>query len=254
MGRVVLAALTAGCTGEPPEHALRMLAEGRRLLQAGQNPQAVQQMDQFLRDFARTTRGGEGYYLRGEAYYRQKDYDRARADFLQALNRSSDRSVCGNANAALGDLAQRRGDLPSAEACYADALILLPASEPPSDAVGLRMGEVLQQAGKWEQADTQFHRVIHAFPGSDAARQAGRLVNARAWTVRAGCFADPQAAAAQARQLQQSRHEARVDVVFGDKGPLHAVCVGRFHTAQEGRAKLAEIQTLLAKSELAVTK
>ena len=246
--------LLAGCTGEPPEHGLRMLAEGRRLLQAGQPQAAVQQLDQFLRDFARTTRGGEGYYLRGEAYFRQKDYDRARADFLQALNRSSDRLVRGNADAALGDLAQRRAEMPAAEDYYTDALALLPPSEPPSDAVAVRLGEVLQQAGKWEQADTQFHRVIHTFPGSDAAGQAGRLVNARAWTVCAGRFTDPQAAAAQARQLQQSRHEARVEVMFGDKGPVHAVCVGRFNTRPEGRAKLAEIQPLLAKAELAVTK
>jgi len=211
-------------------------------------------MDQFLRDFARTTRGGEGYYLRGEAYCRQKDYDRARADFLQALNRTGDRLVRGNANAALGDLAQRRGETPAAESYYSEALTLLSASEPPADSVGVRLGQVLQQAGKWEQADIPFHRVIHAFPGSDAARLAGRLVNARAWTVRAGGFSDPQAASAQARQLQQSRHDARVEVVFGDRGPLHAVCVGRFNTAQEGQAKLAEIQRLLARAELAVTK
>jgi len=249
----VVMALLAGCNGPPPEQGLRMLAEGQRLLQAGQNRQAMEQADHFLREFSHTTRADQAYYLRGEARFRERQYEIAEADFRKALDLTGDRRLRGNVNAALGELAQRQERMNSALVYYTSALANLEASEPPADAVGYRLGEVRQAMGRWEQADEAFHRVIHAFAGSDAARLAGQRVNARAWTVRAGAFDNHQAAVALARQLQQSKIQAQVQAVFTRKGPLHVVQVGRFPDRAQAQERLDQLRPLVPKAELAVT-
>jgi len=243
-----------GCDNQVPPRGIQLIQEGTTSLQSGDYQGVIRRMDELLRDYGSTGVADRAYYLRGEARYRLKDYGPAKADFEGALDRTHDKSVRGNTLAALGDLAWDQDDTDRAETMYRRALADLPEGRWPIDQVHLRLGCVLQRLGRWQDADVQFNRLAYFFQGTEVAREAGRRVNARAWTVRAGAFATRSSADSLARRLQAKELPAAVEIAPSETGPQFVVQVGRYQSYGEAAAQLANVKAHQGDAAVMVTR
>lgn len=262
MGKLVrilipLAALSAGagCNGDVSPEARLLLEAAGDAYRAGDNQQAVQKTDAFLKDNSRSRQAGEAYYYRGRARLALGDRAGAAADLNQAAASAQDKAIQADSLLVLGNLALDAGDASSAERLYRQSLEKDEAGRKPSDETLYRLGCLLQKQGRWQEADLQFDRLIYFFDGTDLAAQAGRKVRSTAWTIRTGTYAaraDAQQAGAAlglAGPLAAATRE-----VLEDGRLMFAVQAGRFATYDQASAALPGVRARAKDAEVAETR
>lgn len=239
----IAAAMAAGCGGEISPQARQALQNGYDAYRGGDDAAAVRILDEFILWNNDTARTAEAYYLRGLARYRLKQTDTAGKDFQAAAEKATEPSVRAHAMAALGDLAYDRDDALQAERLYRQALADTPRGTSPADQAHYRLGCLLQQQGRWAEADLQFSRVMYLFKESPLARLSADRLHAVAWTIQAGLYADKSQAVAKAQQFRAEPLAAQARAVLGGDGQTaYAVQVGRYSTIEQARSQLAAVR------------
>lgn len=230
----------AGCGPSPSPTGRNLLLQSYQASRDSDFPRVVGLTNRYLDEFRRSNRADEALYLRGHAYCRMIEPERARADLLEALDRSSHTELKANAALALGELAMESGQLDEAQQWYTRSLAL-EDRKGPAERAYLQLGVILQRQGRWNDADIQFSRLAYLFEGP-SARQARERMFSRAWTVQAGCFADRGRADNLAAQLLKGGLTPTVKPALTDSGMATAVQVGRYATYDEALAQLATVR------------
>ena len=232
--------VAAGCNGEPSPQAIELLRKGYAAYSIRDDRQAVQVLDEFLRDNSGSTRADEAFYLRGLARKRQGDPAGAKSDLDLALSKTQNTSLRAKALLALGDLAYDAEDMDLADNLYRQALADIERGQPPSDHAHYRLGAVLQRQGRWREADAQLDRVIFYFGDTELGRLAARRTHCTAWAVQTGAFGDRARAESSAEGLRREGLPAECKAVLQDGQTLFVVRVGRFGTYAEAADQLKE--------------
>ncbi|MGC9453665.1 MAG: tetratricopeptide repeat protein [Phycisphaerae bacterium] len=232
----------AGCAPEMPPQARELLDSGIDAYEAGDHDTARTRMDEFISQYPRVRGVEEAYYLRGMALYRQEQFDSARRDLRTAAEEADDKLVRARALVALGNIAYENHEMAAAENLYRDALEELEGNQPPRDQALYRLGCVLQRQGRWQEADTQFNRLIYVFEDSRFAELAERRVHARAWTVQAGAFDERSHADSLAEKLRTDGLDAKVLPLLAEEGPRFVVCVGRHSSYEAADGAAGEVR------------
>ena len=250
----VLAA-SAGCDQAVTEHGRRLCAEAMTAFDRGEYEVTVTHMDAFLRESSQSSSAGRAYYLRGLAQYRLKRRDEAKSDLIKAVARSKDRTVRANALTAMGDIAWENKDVKSAESYFRQAMEFCERDVAPAGHVYYQLGCVLQHQGRWKAADDLFRKAVHHFPGTLFADRAGRRVNARAWTVRAGAFPRQGTADIVAAELKRGGMQAvsRPDTATTDR-LVFVVDVGEYQTYEQAAAALEGVRKHKPKAFITVAR
>jgi len=231
-----------GCNSQLSPQAEAMLLGGASAYVSGQYDVTVRQMDAFLRDYGGSGRSDEAYYLRGLAKSRQNDVAGARQDLTEAINRARSNELKGKAMVELGEIAFERGETAAAEKSFRAALGHLPQDRAPADVAHYRLACLLQQAGRWGDADGHLSKVLYYFGDTPQGKLASGRIHCRAWTVQTGSFQDIRNAEAMARQLREKRLAVVVENVTRDGRLLHQVQVGRYSTYEQAVAAMDEVR------------
>jgi len=231
-----------GCEGPLSPQARQLLQEGYHFYQAGRDAEAIEKLDRFLVDNAKSNRADEAYYLRGLAWSRQKDSAQAKSDFQAAVDTTQNVSLRAKAQVGLGDLAYQEDQMALAENLYRRALGDIEQGQEPSDHAHYRLGCVLQRQGRWAEADVQFDRVVYLFADSELAGLARRRTHSTAWTIQTGAFREKIRADRAAAPLRDIGLSAFTQPLLQDQRPLFVVQVGRFDTYEQAAASLSEVQ------------
>lgn len=235
-------AMATGCNGPLSPQAQQMLQNGYDAYQAGNDQQAVEALDSFLADNARSSRADEAYYIRGLARQRQQDPQAAKNDLNAAIAATENKDLRGKSLVALGEIAFEEGDLAVAESTYRQALVDIEPGQPPSDHAHYRLGTVLQRQGRWDEADVQFDRVVHYFGGTRLGQLAGRRTHCTAWAIQTGAFNDRDRAEAAEAMLREQSIDAEARTILHEAQPLFVVQVGRYATYDQALAALPGVQ------------
>ncbi len=242
LGLLLAVIASMSCTGPLSPEAKQLLQDGYTLYEAGDDAAAIEKLDSFLRENAKSSRAGEAYYLRGLAKHRRKDLSGAKADLNSAVARAENKELLVKALLAMGELAYQTDDMALAENMYRQALGEIKRGQKPSDQAHYRLGCVLQRQGRWAEADLQFDRVVYLFEGSKLAQLAGRRVRCTAWTIQVGAFKRKDRAASAGKRLREEKIPVIHKAILYDGRPLFVVQMGRFATYEQAMAELPAIQ------------
>ncbi len=236
------AVLISGCSAPLTPEGRRCLQAGHDAYVRGDDQQAIRATTRFLHMHARIEEAGEAYYIRGLARCRANRDQLGKADLAAALNVTRRKDVMALAHARLGSLAYDGGDMAEAEARYRAALKVASPDAPPADQAMYRLGCVLQRLGRWEEADSQFDRLMHTFRATKLARLAKDRVRAERWSIQAGALTRRSAARELQRTLRGAGLAPREDLELRDGRIMRLIRVGSYATYAEALAKLPSVR------------
>jgi len=231
---------SSGCGQALPPHGRQLLLRSYDACRQAEYSEVVRHTDRFLREFRRGPRQDEALYLRGYAYAKLVEPTKAQADLRQAFNRSSHSELKAKASLALAELALEAADAATAEQWYR-ASLSLEDRRGPADRAYFQLGVLLQQQGRWHEADIQFSRLVFFFEREAVARLARDRMQCRAWTIQAGCFEDRVRAEGLAARLTREGLAASAAPVLTAGRLVYAVQVGRHAMYEQARAELAGV-------------
>ncbi len=245
--------LSGGCVRDVSRRGRARIEACYTAYADGDDQAVIDRAGRFLQEHSPSARDDEVYYLRGLALSRRGDPVDARADLTRAAG-SQRRAIRAHALLALGDLALMGGDLAGAAALYERSLTEGTARRTPAQHAYVRLGNVLQRQGRWEQADERFSRAMRTFPSTRQARWAAARIGGRAWTVQARAFADRDNARAAARLLVKAKLPATTAAVMRDGKTIHVVRVGRYSRHGQAAETLAAVRRVGKEAYIGVVK
>lgn len=250
----LIAAVLAVCGCEQPltPQAKQLLVKASEAIDKKEFPAAVQYSDEFLAKYAKTQATDQAYYTRGLAKYYMNDREGAKADLQQSLARTKLQRLRLLASTALADLAWDQDDMPLAEKYYRQALLYTKAAE--EEHARYRLGCVLQRKGAWEEADSNFDRVIHFAADSQTGKLAARRVRSRAWTIQAGAFEQRTRAETELKKLEEGHLSGKVQEVMEDGRLLYLVQIGRYATYEQAVSQLTNVLKVKNDAHVTVTR
>lgn len=238
------AALAGGCGGPVPPTSADWLEGAADAYEQGDDDTAIRQADRFIDQHGRSQEAGEAHYLRGLARARQGQTDQAAEDFTRALDLTRRANLTGRCRLALALLAQRQGQVDWAVALYEQAIESLPEATELRSTAMLRVAALLQEQGKWPEADRWFDRLLYEDPDGPNASAARHRIRARAWSIRAGAFERRHNAIRRRDELLRAGLSARLAPVLDDR-LLHAVLVGRYERADQAIQSVGEVRRMV---------
>lgn len=233
-----------GCQEPVRPEARKLLVDSKHAYERGDDADVLRDTGRFLSEHHGSGEADVAFYLRGLAKFRQKDLPGAKADLRQAASRTGRKDIRLGATKALADLAFEEGDIDWAEGLYRQALEQADPRAKPTAEIRYRYGCVLQRKGRWAEADQQFDRVMHVFPGSDAAGRAAARARCLAWTVQTGVFARQDSALAEASRLREAKLPAATRPMTHEGALRFHVQVGMYETHEAARAALPSVRRL----------
>jgi tetratricopeptide (TPR) repeat protein len=234
--------LLAGCGSELSPMGRLSLEAGRQAFADGNHGSVRMHMTDVLCEGMRTSGAPEALYYRGRSTAALGDTANARVDLEKALAIAKDKNLAGGCALLLGDLDYDEGAFADALRYYDLALANLPVNETPADHVGLRLASLLQRFGQWERADVILDRLIFHFEGTPRAREAGRIIRCRSWTINAGAYESRNEAASLVQRLKDNNLPARIDEIVWRDCMLQAVNVGSFDKYDQADEALPDVK------------
>lgn len=251
VGALVLLLVVSGCNGPVGIEGRRQLAQAQQQYNDGQYTLAVQTLDHFLEQYPRAQEVGQAYYLRGLSNRELGPGKLALAerDFQLASQRGATAELQALAQVALGHIFFERGREAQAQAIapYQAALENLPAA-PPRDVVLYRLAVVLQQQGRWSEANSYLSQCFTHFPNSSVADVARTRFGASAFSIQVGAFSTLTAAQAKVEQLRRHGVTAEWVGIQRDGRLLYAVRCGSYSDYAAAQAALPSVQAVDAKA------
>jgi TolA-binding protein len=237
---VLTLACAAGCTNRIKADR-GVFDAGYAAFEAGRWQEAVDKFSLYLQQDPTTASRGEVYYYRGQALVHLSRRQEAKEDFLRAIGAGAQPPVAQFAQVAIGNVYYEEGDDARAVEHYARACDGS-QKDLPRDMICLRLGVSLQRLGKWQAAQRYLEHLVEQYPGTPAAAEARRRVNATAFVVQTGAYSSMTVASGQARQVQAKGFSAQVVKTTSAGRTLYAVHTGRLATYREAEALAARIR------------
>jgi tetratricopeptide (TPR) repeat protein len=244
------AGLVCGC--ETPPEAQQIVLDAYAAYNTGQYDQAREEASRFMRKYPSRPEAGEALLIRGLSLFRQEQYLQSKIDMAAVLDRARRAELRSKAHFILAEIALRTGQEQQAIEHYRSCLEEVETGRPPAGQAHYRLGTLLLQKGRFEQADMQFSRLMYLFPDSDLTKRAQRLFNARAWTIHAGLFDAAGPAKQLVTQLAQAGLPARKQEQLAQDRLVHAVLVGRYRDMAAARQALPGVQEIAPAAYLTV--
>jgi tetratricopeptide (TPR) repeat protein len=233
-----------GCDGAISPEGRKLLLAAGAAYQRGDDPQTIQSASRFLQIHPRCQEAGEAYYLRGLARSRSIAPEAGKDDLTGALRFTRRKDLTALVHAKLGELAFTAGQMPQAETHYRAVLQNARPGASPSDEAMYRLGCILQQQGRWREADAHFDRMIHLFDGTELAKRAAQRVRATRWSIQVGAFRTADAARALEQKLRAAGLNVRVDPDTRGQELVRLVRVGSYRTHDAAGGDLAKVQAI----------
>lgn len=235
--------LAAGCAQGLTAQQRAVLDEGRAAYERQQYSRAIERLSDFVTQVKHQPEEAQAFYLRGMAYARSGQRDRAYSDFRSAIMVGRDTEAVWRSYTVLGTLYWEDERWHQAAQNLRAAADRMP-DRPPKDTVLARLGMCYERTGRWADARGPFEEIRRKFPGSSHAELARRrlLLKPDHFSVQCGAFA--QAANADMLRVNLARRNLPVSVRVEprERANMHLVLVGRFATYEEARRQLERIR------------
>lgn len=242
---VGLIAALPGCGGLPKE-AVQRIEKANEQYASRKYPEAVRQLNMVIARHPKTKGVAKAYYIRGLCHYQQRQDDRARSDFLDALGTSPDDDLSARCNAQIGHVAYQNDNFATAAEYYAKALKSY-ADSAFADDVCYRYGDCLQKLGNWRRSREVLPKVWTLFPDSELAGYA-RLKFA--WphdyfVIQCGAFTRSDLAQEMVKDLRGRGLDAAAQPDTRRTDQIrHVVYVGRYVQFAEAQTDLPRVQRI----------
>lgn len=244
-----------GCSGGTiSSQAKEHLDSGLRAYRAGDNRQAIVQANTVLSGGSQGSLAMQAYYLRGMAWYRLKDFDKARSDLEHVDRSSTNVQLRIRSLDSLGEIAYRRDDMLRAESYFGQVGKLTERGQKPADHAHYRLGCVLQRLGRWQEADVHFQRVIFLFKPSALTKLARVRVNGRKWTIQVGSYDKRYNATVAAKLFRQANMKTYIEPAIRDGKMAFLLQVGRWEKYGQAAGQLQAVRRMKADAFLQVTR
>lgn len=240
--KVFLVTLLCGCGQEISPHLQQELASGTQAYNAGNYGEVIRHANAVLQETHSGQAAAQAWYLRGMARYEQDQLQAAREDLEQALEEADEASLSVKAADALGEIAYRDDDLPTAAGYFQTVLDRGEPTEPPADHAHYRLGSIYQRQSQWEQADLHFQRLIYHFPDSDLAELASQRSGARHWTIQAGSFTERDNAMSASKLFPITGPQPFVEPFIRDSQRVYLLMVGKWTRYDQAAAALPAVR------------
>jgi tetratricopeptide (TPR) repeat protein len=232
---VLLSALASGCATS--EEDKKSLQAGYALYNQRQPEGAEEIATKFIAANGASPNLDEGLYLRGLARLARANKAGAAEDLRQAIQKTARPDLKAKALRTLGDIAFDANTWKDAREAYEQALAVVPP--PPAAAaayLNYRIGACLQAVGQWDQAVPRLQQVIAAKGDPALAERAVARLNARAFALQFGAFADGRGAADLANALKAAGIAPTVTSELREGKLLYLVRSGSYPTWPEAEA------------------
>lgn len=232
-----------------------MSRQQQDLLQKGEDAYSKQQynlaidtLSQFLAQSSDRPEAARAYYIRAMSQAQSGRRGMAYSDLRDCLRFDQSSETYWRALVVQGTLYFEDGRWTDAVAALTDALARMPKSAPPRETVVQRLALSYERSGQWNLSRSLYQQLIDEYPSSgyvDGARRRLEL-NATAYSVQCGAYADPQKAEIQRTSLQRQGLNVWVRRDQRARATLYSVLVGKFETYDEAQRALQQVRKHVA--------
>lgn len=205
--------------------------------------QAIESLSQFLAQAPERPEAARAYYIRAMSQAQSGRRGMAYSDLRDCLRIQNSGDTYWRALVVLGTLYYEDSRWSDAVTAFSDALGRMPKA-PPRDTVLYRLAVAYERSGQWAYSRSTFQELVDSSPGSsfvDAARRRLEL-NASAYSIQCGAFADPQKADVQKIELQRKGMNVWVRRDQRARSTLYTVLVGKFATYDDAQRSLGLVK------------